>query len=138
MKSSLMFQTLLVSAFAMLVSVSTWAHDHSSANVSISYPQDGAVVESPLVVKFNLQGMTLAPAGTGGPNSGHHHLIVDGTLPDLTKPMGGSVTHFGKAQTETVLELTPGKHTLQLILGDKTHTPHSKPLISEKITITVK
>jgi len=55
----------------------------------------------------------------------------------LKKPMGGSVTHFGKAQSETVLELAPGKHTLQLILGDKTHTPHMEPVISKKITITV-
>jgi hypothetical protein len=136
MKPYLMLKTLFVSVFALLVSVSALAH--GQPNVSIGYPKDGAVVQSPVVVKFVLEGMTLAPAGTGGPNSGHHHLIVDGQLPDLTKPMGGGVTHFGKAQTETVLDLTPGKHTLQLILGDKTHKPHMNPLISEKITITVK
>ncbi len=136
MKPSLMLKTLFVSAFTLLVSVSTLAHDHRY--LSINSPKDGATVQSPVKVTFALEGMTLAPAGTGGPNSGHHHLFVDGQLPYLTKPLGGCVTHFGKAQTETTLDLAPGKHTLQLILGDKTHTPHMKPLISEKITITVK
>ncbi|OUR63282.1 hypothetical protein A9Q73_09615 [Bermanella sp. 47_1433_sub80_T6] len=136
MKHSLLIKTLFAATLGLMFSLSSYAYGH--AHVSIAYPKDGAVVQSPVVVKFSLEGMTLAPAGTGGPNSGHHHLIVDGELPDLKKPMGGSVTHFGKAQSETVLELAPGKHTLQLILGDKTHTPHMEPVISKKITITVK
>jgi len=135
MKHSLLIKTLFAATLGLMFSLSSYAYGH--AHVSIAYPKDGAVVQSPVVVKFSLEGMTLAPAGTGGPNSGHHHLIVDGELPDLKMPMGGSVTHFGKAQSETVLELAPGKHTLQLILGDKTHTPHMEPVISKKITITV-
>ncbi|MEY8204436.1 MAG: DUF4399 domain-containing protein [Bermanella sp.] len=136
MKHPLLLKTLLSATLGLLFSITVQAYGHG--HVSISYPKDGAVVQSPVVVKFSLEGMTLAPAGTGGPNSGHHHLIVDGELPDLKKPMGGEVQHFGKAQSETVLELAPGKHTLQLILGDKTHTPHMQPVFSKKITITVK
>jgi len=135
MKHSALIKALFAVTLSLMVSLTAQAY--GQGHVSISYPKDGAVVHSPVVVKFSLKGMTLAPAGTGGPNSGHHHLIVDGELPDLKKPMGGSVTHFGKAQSETVLNLAPGKHTLQLILGDKTHTPHMEPVISKKITITV-
>ena len=136
MKPSLLLKSLFITTLSMFFTLTVQAYGHGQ--VSIAYPQDGAVVQSPVVVKFHIEGMTLAPAGTGGPNSGHHHLIVDGELPDLKMPMGGQVKHFGKAQTETVLELAPGKHTLQLILGDKTHTPHMQPVFSEKITITVK
>lgn len=130
--------TLLLTLTGLFMSLTSQAGDHGHGHVSIAYPADGAEVHSPLTVKFHIEGMTLAPAGTGGPNSGHHHLIVDGELPDLKKPMGGSVKHFGKAQTQTVLDLAPGIHTLQLILGDKTHTPHMQPVISKKISITVK
>ncbi len=125
----------IISTLIALFSVSVLADGH--AKVFISSPKDGARVNSPVIVQFGLEGMTVAPAGTGPKNSGHHHLIVDGELPELHKPMGGGVKHFGKGQKETVLNLSPGKHTLQLIMGDKTHTPHSKPVISKKITITV-
>lgn len=111
--------------------------EHMMAKVFIVSPADGATVKSPVKVVFGLEGMEVAPAGTGPENSGHHHLIVDGEVPALDKPMGGEVKHFGKGQTETELELAPGQHTLQLIMGDKYHTPHATPVISEKITITV-
>jgi hypothetical protein len=131
----------ILTAALLALSVNGFAHDHSAnpnAKVFIASPKDGATVSSPVKVTFGLEGMEVSPAGTGPANSGHHHLIVDGKLPDLTKPMGGEVKHFGKGQTETTLELSPGKHTLQLIMGDKTHTPHKTPIYSEKITITVK
>ena len=125
----------------MTLAINAMAHDHSAnpnAKVFIISPKDGTTVSSPVTVKFGLEGMKVSPAGTGPANSGHHHLIVDGALPALDKPMGGEVKHFGKGQTETSLELSPGQHTLQLIMGDKTHTPHKKPIYSEQITITVK
>lgn len=133
--------TTIIALAAALLAAPTFAHDHSAnpdAKVFIITPKDGATVTSPVMVKFGLEGMKVSPAGTGPVNSGHHHLIVDGSLPALDKPMGGEVKHFGKGQTETSLELAPGKHTLQLIMGDKTHTPHKKPIYSEQITITVK
>ena len=52
--------------------------------------------------------------------------------------MGSPPMHFGKGQTETEITLEPGTHTLQLILGNHFHVPHNPPVVSEKITITVK
>ena len=110
------------------------------AEVRILSPEDNQVVSSPLTVVFDANNVTIAPAGDNQPNSGHHHLLIDiAELPDLSKPLPATdqIIHFGKGQTETVLQLTPGTHTLQLLLGNYLHIPHSKPVISEKITITV-
>lgn len=110
------------------------------AAVYIIYPSDGAEVTSPVKVVFGLDGMGVAPAGVDVEKTGHHHLIVDGgdELPAAGEVMGDNVLHFGGGQTETDIELEPGEHTLQLILGDKEHKPFDPMLVSEKITITVK
>lgn len=109
------------------------------ASAYIVTPKDGETVSSPVKVVFGLQGMGVAPAGTEKANTGHHHLIIDGKeLPAPDKPMGSNVKHFGGGQTETTVELAPGQHTLQLILGDHNHVPHDPPVVSEKISITVK
>jgi Domain of unknown function (DUF4399) len=114
----------------------------AGAKVFIISPKNGATVTSPVTVKFGIKGMTLAPAGSKDANTGHHHLLVDTDPPaDLSQPIPSvpdKVIHFGKAQTETSLTLTPGKHTLQLLLGDGNHVPHKPPVMSKKITITVK
>lgn len=103
--------------------------------------KDGDTVKSPLTVHFGLSGMGVAPAGTAVDNTGHHHLFVDTPLPaDPTAPLPaveGKVIHFGKGQTETTLTLAPGKHTLQLELGDARHMPHEPAVVSAPITITV-
>lgn len=111
------------------------------AEVYIVSPKDGATVSSPVTVKFGLKGMGVAPAGIESPNTGHHHLLIDvAELPELDAPLPADERHkhFGGGQTETAIELSPGKHTLQLIMGDKLHIPHNPPVISEKITIMVK
>ncbi len=87
--------------------------------------------------------MGVSPAGVENqPNTGHHHLLVDATLEgDALKfpiPNDEHHLHFGKGQTETVLTLPPGRHTLQLVLGDWQHLPHEPPVMSERITITVR
>ena len=130
--------TALAACAALLASLSLNTQAHQHPKVFIKSPVDGATVSSPVKIEFGLKGMMVSPAGTGPKNSGHHHLIVDGKVPELDKPMGADVKHFGKGQTETSLELAPGKHTLQLIMGDKMHTPHKEPVISKQITITVK
>ena len=109
------------------------------AAAAILSPQDGASVSSPVKVVFDLQGMTLAPAGDPALNSGHHHLLVDVPAPDLGQPIPKDENHlhFGMAQTEVELTLTPGQHTLQLLLGDANHVPHNPPVLSAPITITV-
>ena len=109
------------------------------AQVYIVSPVNGATVPTTFDVIFGLKGMGVAPAGVQTNNTGHHHLLVDAAeLPDLNMPMGANVTHFGAGQTQTTLTLTPGEHTLQLILGDHMHMPHNPAVLSEKITITVR
>ena len=99
----------------------------------------GAVVESPVTVRFGLSGMGVAPAGIQNPKTGHHHLIIDAPLPDPGKPIPADDhhRHFGGGQTEVVLDLPPGKHSLQLVLGDHLHIPHDPPIVSKQIEITV-
>lgn len=112
----------------------------AGAEVYFIAPQDGATVTSPVTVKFGLKGMGVAPAGITMENTGHHHLIIDADLPPLGAPVPTDAqhVHFGKGQTETTIDLKPGKHTLQLLLGDFGHTPHDPAVKSPKITITVK
>jgi Domain of unknown function (DUF4399) len=112
----------------------------AGAVVYIVKPAAGARVKSPVTVVFGLTGMGIAPAGVKFDNTGHHHLLVDTELPaDLTQPLpvSDAVRHFGKGQTETTLDLPPGKHTLQLLFADFTHTPFTPNVASKKITITV-
>jgi hypothetical protein len=105
--------------------------------------KNGDTVTSPFKVVFGLTpNMGVAPSGVDKANVGHHHLLVDTTLSsdELTQPItvDGQHIHFGKGQTETMVTLPPGKHTLQLQLGDWTHVPFNKPVQSEMISVTVK
>src|SRR5579863_1452188 len=112
----------------------------AGAEVYIISPKDGAKVTDPITVRFGLKGMGIAPAGIKFDNTGHHHLLIDSDPPaNLGAPLPATdkLVHFGKGQTETSLTLTPGKHTLQLLLADLNHIPHDPPVISKKITITV-
>ncbi len=100
---------------------------------------DGASVSNPVNVRFGLRNMGVAPAGIKYDNSGHHHLLVNTDLPSLDFPIINDENHlhFGGGQTEVTLELPPGAHTLQLLLGDFAHIPHAPAVMSERITITV-
>ncbi|WP_296186531.1 DUF4399 domain-containing protein [Pseudomonas sp. UBA1879] len=113
----------------------------AGAEVYIISPKDGAVVNGSFKVQFGLKGMGVAPAGVDVPETGHHHLLIDvKDQPDMNAPLPttDNIRHFGKGQTETELNLTPGQHTLQLLVGDKNHVPVSPVVESQKITITVK
>ena len=138
------FKTVVVCA-AALISFNALANEAArtpsaeGATVYIVSPANGETVSSPVKVVFGLSGMGIAPAGIEKKNTGHHHLLVDGKkMPAMDKRMGKEVKHFGGGQTETTLELAAGKHTLQLILGDKGHVPHQPPLVSAVVTIVVK
>lgn len=108
---------------------------------------DGDIVASPLTVVFGLSGMGVAPAGTEKDNTGHHHLLINraalGQGEDGADELSYGIAsdenhrHFGGGQTEVTLELAPGTHTLQLVMGDLGHVPHSTPIVSEVITVTV-
>jgi hypothetical protein len=137
MRSIFLLATLLAGTMA-------WAQERTpspaGAEVYIVSPANGARVKNPVVVRFGLQGMGIAPAGVKFDNTGHHHLLVDTAAPpDLSLPLPATekILHFGKGQTETSLTLPPGRHTLQLLLGDQNHIPHSPPVLSQTITITV-
>jgi Domain of unknown function (DUF4399) len=110
------------------------------AEVYFIAPKDGETLTSPVTVRFGLKGMGIAPAGIAFENSGHHHLIIDAPPPAAGVPIPADANHvhFGKGQTEASVELKPGKHTLQLALGDQLHIPHDPPVFSKTITVTVK
>jgi hypothetical protein len=134
----------LVVAFAVAVSIPAAAQTPSPAGAKVYFInlKDGAEVDSPFLVQFGLSGMGVAPAGVEKPNTGHHHLLIDTTMtPEQMKeplPADDNHKHFGGGQTEAMVTLPKGQHTLQLLLGDWTHIPHEPPVMSEPITITVR
>ena len=118
------------------------AHWPEGAKVFFVEPKNGAEISGPVKVVMGVQGIEIAPAGTDKPNTGHHHILIDTDAPTGEKalaplPTDDNIKHFGKGQTETTLTLAPGKHTLQLVVGDGTHIPYNPALVSEKITVTV-
>ncbi len=137
--------TSIVLASALLLApLAAQADDHRTAApegaaVYFITPEDGARVTSPVLVRFGLSGMGVAPAGTEKEKTGHHHLLIDQELENADDPIPADDTHrhFGGGQTETTVELAPGQHRLQLVLGDHNHIPHQPPVMSEVITITV-
>lgn len=112
----------------------------AGAKVYIISPKTGDTVTSPFKVQFGLTGMGIAPAGTQVENTGHHHLLIDNPTVDYAAPLPKSdqVVHFGAGQTEGMVTLKPGSHTLQLVLGDWKHQAHNPAVTSETITVTVK
>ncbi|MDO7898651.1 DUF4399 domain-containing protein [Pseudomonas citrulli] len=139
---SFMSRTALASLLlgaSMLATAATPAP--KGAEVFIVSPADGATVPQEFKVKFGVKGIALAPAGDVTKNTGHHHLLIDvDQLPaaGAAIPNDANHMHFGKAQTEEIIKLAPGKHTLQLELGDSGHMPFDPPIVSKKITVNVK
>ena len=129
-------------AVAALAPASAQTPSPAGAKVYFINLKDGAEVDSPFLVQFGLSGMGIAPAGVEKPNTGHHHLLIDTTMtPEQMKeaiPADDNHKHFGGGQTEALVTLPKGQHTLQLLLGDWSHIPHVPPVMSEPITITVR
>ena len=124
---------LIISAFFATFSIS------ANPKVYFINLEDGDRLESPFLIQFGLSGMGIAPAGTDRANTGHHHLLINVNEIDLSKPIPSSSNHihFGGGQTESLIDLMPGDYSMQLVLGDMTHTPHNPPIISQRINITV-
>jgi Domain of unknown function (DUF4399) len=133
---------LLVLFLVAAAAGAAWAATPAPKGAELYFisPKDGETVSSPVTVRFGLRGMGVAPAGTQAPDTGHHHLLIDTAYTTLDKPIPKDErhVHFGGGQTETEIKLPPGKHTLQLMLGDALHIPHVPPVASKVITITVK
>ena len=133
-------------AFAWLTAANIAFADPTSAPDNsyayIGYPNSGQVVPAnkPFRVWFGLRYMGVAPKGVKYPNTGHHHLLIDTDLPPMDQeiPSDRQHLHYGAGQTETTIELPPGKHTLQLLMGDENHVPHNPPVYSKKITVIAK
>jgi hypothetical protein len=135
------YMAVLVATLAVSIAAAHTPPDH--ARVYFVGLEDGAVVNSPFTVRFGIDGFGITPAGTTGKRrhtAGHHHLLIDvGGLPNMDEPIPRNPNHlhFDQGETETVLELPSGEHTLQLLLGDEEHEPQSPPLVSEKIRVFV-
>ena len=127
------------SAFSQSTTIGGPTPSPPGAKVEFVDLKDGAVIGPKTTIHFGLHGMGVAPAGTIKANSGHHHLLVDTDLPPLDQPIPNDENHlhFGGGQTEVELSLPPGPHTLQLLLGDANHVPHTPPVFSDRIHVTV-
>lgn len=137
-------------AAALAIGTATFAQESPApegARVFFVAPQDGATVSSPVTIEMGIEGMEIVPAGTEAVHSGHHHIFLNrapfgqGEFGDeeleVAIPADDNHIHFGDGSTSTALEIAPGEHTLQLVLGDHGHIPHDPPVVSEVITITV-
>jgi hypothetical protein len=131
-----------VATFQADADAATKPHADQGPGVYFVNLKDGQTVTSPVRIVFGLYGLGIAPALIEKEKTGHHHLLVDTELTEEEKqfaiPNDPQHIHFGGGQTETTLELTPGQHTLQLALGDLHHELMEPPIMSPKITITVK
>lgn len=109
------------------------------AFVYFHYPLDGSRVPQRFTVRIGLKEMGVAPAGVKMANTGHHHLLIDVPPGPPGEPIPSDYNHIhlGNGQTEVVVTLTPGVHTLQLVVADHEHIPHVPPVMSQKITVTV-
>jgi len=141
-----MLRAIILAAWAISVlgippALADQAPSPKNAEVYIIWPPDGAVINGgKLWLRMGLRNMGVAPKGVNIPNTGHHHVLIDTDLPKLNEeiPSDRNHLHFGAGSTEARIELPPGKHTLQLILGDHDHVPHDPPVYSKKISITVR
>lgn len=150
LKPSLRFAISAIAALFLAPLIASAGETPSPAGAKVYFVnlKDGTTVSSPVKVIFGLSGMGVAPAGIEKEGTGHHHLFIDrpplGQGPDGKDELDANIPsddnhkHFGKGQTEISLELSPGQHTLQLVLGDQNHIPHGPPVASDVITITVK
>ena len=130
----------IMKSILFLISLLITSSAFAEARVYFINLEDGDEVESPFLIQFGLSEMGIAPAGIDRENTGHHHLLINVKDLDFSKPIPASKNHihFGGGQTESLVELPPGDYRLQLVLGDMTHTPHTPPVVSRQINITVK
>jgi hypothetical protein len=137
------FRSAALVAALMLPPALAWGQGTPSPKDAYLYivsPSDGDTVKGAFWCRFGLRNMVVTHAGDNFPNSGHHHLLIDTDEPiDPGEPIpqDRKHLHYGAGETEALIELPPGKHTLQLVLSDSKHFTFDPPVVSKKITITV-
>jgi Domain of unknown function (DUF4399) len=136
-------QVMLCAALVLLSSAAYAQGKPAPKDVVLYFisPRDGATIKGGFWCRFGLRNMGVTHAGDSFQNSGHHHLLIDVSEPIDPKepiPQDKSHLHFGAGQTEARIELPPGKHTLQLVLGDANHYPFNPPVVSSRITVRIR
>ena len=103
-------------------------------------PANGATVSATFPVVFGLRYYGVAPAGVNIKGTGHFHVLIDGEAPaaGVIIPNDSLNRHFGTGVIETKITLSPGTHTLRLVLGDFEHRVIGPELVSAPIRITVR
>jgi hypothetical protein len=138
----IMVSAAMVAALAVVYAQMDRPAPPDGVAVYLISPHPGEVIEGPVVVRFGLRGMGVAPAGVDHPNTGHHHLLINTPLDevDLNMPLPATddVLHFGGGQTEVVLELEPGSYTLQAVFADFRHVAFDPPIVSDVVTVHVR
>ena len=133
-------KTLLI-VVCLFLPVSLFAGETPSPEGAKAYfidLKDGENVKSPFLVRFGLtEQMGIAPALADWPDTGHFHLIIDSKPPNPNRPISNRHLHLHKGQTEAIVELKQGQHTLQIVMGDYSHIPHDPPVMSKQITVNV-
>lgn len=137
---------LFIAAMLLFIPASAFSMERiappEGAEVYFIAPSDGETIEGPVTVKMGLRGMGVAPAGVDIARTGHHHLLVNLPLEEVdlgaSLPFSDQTRHFGGGQTEAVLDLPSGTHTLQLLFMDYRHISFDPAVVSDRITITVR
>jgi hypothetical protein len=141
MRRAIIGAVLVAAVMALAPAFAARTPSPENAEAYIIWPANGTVIHGgKFWVRMGLRNMGVCPKGFNIPNVGHHHLLIDADLPPLGEqiPSDRNHLHFGAGETEARIELPPGKHTLQLLLGDHDHIPHDPPVYSKKITIIVR
>lgn len=98
--------TILVPVLGLVLLAMACASS-SSAQVTIESPTEGAAVQSPVELQMSANG-----SGIGTPDTGnrHFHVYVD-----------GSSDYEIVYETSTTLDLSPGQHTIEVVLAEPNH-----------------
>ncbi len=141
MRKAIIYAVLAATVWPIAPAANVRSTSPENAQVYFIWPVDGTVIHGgKFWVRMGLRNMGVAPRGTNVADTGHHHLLIDTELPAMNEPIPSDRNHlhFGAGETEARVELPPGKHSLQLLLGDQDHVPHDPPVYSKKITVIVK
>lgn len=141
MRRAIILAALATAVFEITPALAAKTPSPPNAEAHIIWPTDGTVIHGgKFWVRMGLRNMGVCPKGVNIPNVGHHHVLVDAELPSFDEhiPSDRNHLHFGAGETEARIELPPGKHTLQLLMGDHDHVPHDPPVYSKKISIIVR